>query len=582
MTKIMRVFSRPFSFLSALILAGCFTMGTVVAAPIAEKDLPKNVLTGETLFQIMASEIALQRNDPSTAYQTYMEVARKTKDPRIAQRAFQIADAAHAFHEAKLASDLWVSFSPKGYEDANFSALLARLRTGDLSNKNKNDALNWLKKEKDRKVRLTKFEGIALQAELGTADSKNVLDFILPLAATCENRGQAALSLSKLYRRLGDKKQSLHFAKIAQQDLPDSSSAVLEYADALIVDNAAQAVKLLERFTQKHPENMDVHLGLAKAYARTKNVEGVKKELPLLEPYSKRSAALSFSLASISDAVALDAETKRYLLTFERLATEHSVMAERLPQAYFSLGLLDLRLKEYGSAVDWFKKVPTNDEFYVRARMLEARALEQSGKVDDALDVLENTKASKNAKAELLQAQAHIYHKQKDFKKAYKKLKESLALLPENPELLSQAAYMATELKRNDEAEELLRKAIKNSPKRADFFNSLGYLLIDKKGGLEEAGELLKQAIEMEPESVAIQDSIGWYYFKVQNYESAKLYLEKAAAGSQDEEILMHLGELYHATGEVKKLQGVITKLKQQKELEPATKRFLKQFDTRH
>ncbi len=111
---------------------------------------------------------------------------------------------------------------------------------------------------------------------------------------------------------------------------------------------------------------------------------------------------------------------------------------------------------------------------------------------------------------------------------------------------------------------------------------SATYLLIDKKGGLEEAGELLKQAIEMEPENIAIQDSIGWYYFKVQNYESAKLYLEKAAAGSQDEEILMHLGELYHATGEVKKLQGVITKLKQQKELEPATKRFLKQFDTRH
>ena len=71
--------SYIFSRLSTFFLTGCFIVGSGSAEPIAEKDLPKNKLTGETLFQIIASEFALQRNDPSTAYQTYMEVARKLR-----------------------------------------------------------------------------------------------------------------------------------------------------------------------------------------------------------------------------------------------------------------------------------------------------------------------------------------------------------------------------------------------------------------------------------------------------------------------------------------------------------------------
>lgn len=571
--------SYIFSRLSAFFLTGCFIVGSGSAEPIAEKDLPKNKLTGETLFQIIASEFALQRNDPSTAYQTYMEVARKTKDPRLAQRAFQIADAAHAFHEAKAASDLWVDFSPNGYEEANFSSLLARLRTGDLSDNNKKEAIRLLNKQKSRQEREMKFESIAIQAELGTNDAKKVLDFVIPLATTCENKGLAALMLGKLYRRAGDRSQSLHYSKIAYTDLPNSSSAALEYADALIQTQQAQAVKVLENFVSKHPENLDVQLGLAKAYARTRNSEGVKKQLPILDPYSKRSAALSFSLATIADAVALDSETKRFLMQFERLAIEHSTMIDRLPQTYFSLGLLDFRKKHYSAAIEWFNKVDSQSEFFARARVLQARSLERNGEFKKAIDLLEDTKVNPNIKAEILLEQSQIYYNQKDLSNAYKKIKKALELTPNNPGIIAQTALLASDLGENEHAIELLREGINKFPKRADFYNTLGYLLINNNQNLEEAGQLLNKAIELEPNNYAIQDSLGWYYFKVQNYELAKRYLEEAAKNNSDNEILMHLAELYYVTKNQSGFDEIIEKIRQSKDHSEEVLKFFKRFD---
>ena len=91
-----KFFLKKWAFLFGL----SFSSFTLAAANTA---LPNVELSGQLLYQIIASEIALQRNEPALAYQTYMQMARSTKDPRLAQRAFQIADAVHAFADAQKA-----------------------------------------------------------------------------------------------------------------------------------------------------------------------------------------------------------------------------------------------------------------------------------------------------------------------------------------------------------------------------------------------------------------------------------------------------------------------------------------------
>lgn len=59
------------------------------------------------MFEVLASEIALQRGEAGLAYNTYLELARKLDDPRLAQRAMEIAITAGAPDLALQAAETW-------------------------------------------------------------------------------------------------------------------------------------------------------------------------------------------------------------------------------------------------------------------------------------------------------------------------------------------------------------------------------------------------------------------------------------------------------------------------------------------
>ena len=68
--------------------------------------------TGEGVFEVLASEIALQRGEAGLAYNTYMEMARQYRDPRLAQRAMEIAITAGSPDLALQATQLWDTLTP--------------------------------------------------------------------------------------------------------------------------------------------------------------------------------------------------------------------------------------------------------------------------------------------------------------------------------------------------------------------------------------------------------------------------------------------------------------------------------------
>jgi len=68
--------------------------------------------TGEAVFEVLASEIALQRGDAGLAYNTYLEMARQYKDPRLAQRTMEIAITGGSPDLALQAAKTWDELSP--------------------------------------------------------------------------------------------------------------------------------------------------------------------------------------------------------------------------------------------------------------------------------------------------------------------------------------------------------------------------------------------------------------------------------------------------------------------------------------
>jgi outer membrane biogenesis lipoprotein LolB len=99
----------PKSFLKALFLLMLTASSLLAGQAYAQKEESN---PGQAVFEVLASEIALQRGDAGLAYGTYMEMARQYRDPRLAQRAMEIGIAGGSPQLAMQAAELWDSLSP--------------------------------------------------------------------------------------------------------------------------------------------------------------------------------------------------------------------------------------------------------------------------------------------------------------------------------------------------------------------------------------------------------------------------------------------------------------------------------------
>src|SRR3972149_5299411 len=58
--------------------------------PATPRALPNQELSKALLFKLLVAEIASQRGQANVAVQSFLELARETKDPRVAQRATEV------------------------------------------------------------------------------------------------------------------------------------------------------------------------------------------------------------------------------------------------------------------------------------------------------------------------------------------------------------------------------------------------------------------------------------------------------------------------------------------------------------
>jgi len=83
-----------------------------VAKAKAEAALPKQPLTPDILFKFLVAEVAGQRGMFGVAQPAYMDLARQTRDPRVARRAAEISMFARNQAGALEAARLWAATEP--------------------------------------------------------------------------------------------------------------------------------------------------------------------------------------------------------------------------------------------------------------------------------------------------------------------------------------------------------------------------------------------------------------------------------------------------------------------------------------
>ena len=100
---------------------------------------------------------------------------------------------------------------------------------------------------------------------------------------------------------------------------------------------------------------------------------------------------------------------------------------------------------------------------------------------------------------------------------------------------------------RSDEAYEL---ALRYDAENDNAMNNYAYNLSVRGEKLERAKELALKAIEVAPENAAYLDTVGWVYFKLEDYERARRYIKASIdTGEASAEVYEHLGDVYEQLG---------------------------------
>src|SRR2546421_1448390 len=105
----------PFPKLRGLAAGASIAMAALAACAQAPRSETKDIrgeLNEPTLYEFLLGEIALQRGETALAARTYIDLAKRTRDPRVARRAVEVASQGKQNDLAVEAAKVWNDIEP--------------------------------------------------------------------------------------------------------------------------------------------------------------------------------------------------------------------------------------------------------------------------------------------------------------------------------------------------------------------------------------------------------------------------------------------------------------------------------------
>ncbi len=508
-------------------------------------NLPKVALTPPLLAKILAAEIGLQRQQLSTSYSTYQDLAIRTRDARLARRATEIALSGRAFEQALASAQLWSELDPSSTESQQtletlqlatgrlkdvepaLARRLAKAREQGTLDENYLQLQRTLARIQDRK------EGWAMLQRLSQPD----LDVVSARMA------RAAVAAS------ADQKQAAAEEATAALKLsPKNSTAAIAAAQYTqeLPDGGQRAAGLLKSYLDRSPDDQSVRLALGRLYLSDNKLKEAGDTLRAALKSDPNNPQVLYSLAQTSYQAKDPAQAESYLKRF--IALPESVPRENGP-AYLFLSQIAEEGGRIPDAIDWLKKIQ-GGELYISAVAKRAQLLARDGNLEEARNLLqETTPRNQRERFALVSAEAQALREAGRYQESFDLLDKVVSKDPNTPDLLYDHAMAAERIDQIAVMEKSLRKLIELRPDSAHAYNALGYTLADRNQRLPEALELIKKAIALMPDDPQIIDSLGWVYYRMGDIPNALKHLREAYEAKPDVEVAAHLGEVLWTSG---------------------------------
>jgi tetratricopeptide (TPR) repeat protein len=586
---------------AALVLVTSFS-----AAWSAEAPAGRTALDSALFYQLLVGEMELRNGDPGTAYQVFMDAARRTRDPQLFRRAMDVALQARAGAEALATTRAWrealpTDLDPLRLELQILTALNRLAEAGPPLS-----ALIVATPAAERGGLIA-----ALPRFLERATDKRATAVLLDTALAPYLKGEATRTASvvasgRAWLAANDPDRALGLARDAAAADPSAPGPVLlamelravrPDAEQLVVAyfsrpgaepalrlawarvlTAAQrypeSIEQLEAATRQQPDQAAPWLMLGALHLELRHfAEADAALLRYVALAQAQTAPSAPSAPSAQPAVPADMKPAGAAPGPAPASTAAPAAAASSPgsepkdddetdadddttrpdqglvQAWLMLAQSAEQRGDFAGAETWLARIEDPQralEVQTRRAMLMAR----QGQVDNAVASLRRVpeRNADDARAKLV-AEAQLLRDVKRMQAAYDVYEQAVRRFPEDIDLLYEQAMVAEKINRIDDMERLLRQVIAMKPDHGHAHNALGYSLADRGQRLPEARDLIRRALELKPGDPFITDSLGWVEFRLGNLDEAERQLRRAWTSRPDTEIGAHLGEVLWALG---------------------------------
>jgi len=355
-------------------------------------------------------------------------------------------------------------------------------------------------------------------------------------------RDSALVQLKELRDLQPDNLNTLHLLSQYYIDLNDSDAAMEVLQDAL----------------SRNARDPQTLILIADIYINESNWESLGPVLttliedPMVPPRQKLELARFLYMRHISDPndAELKAQTANVLTSFSEnepdfgfahlLAAEFFIQQNRLEEALIKI--------ERATEV-----MPDNDDAW-RQRM---QLLFSNQRHDEVIELSQevNERIPDDAYIQFFVGVAYMLSDQHG--KARKWL-ENATLAPAQRNfrsiVYSTLGDVLTELDNWEDAVAAYETALRLDAANHNAMNNYAYYLSLRMERLDYAMELSLKAISYEPDNAAYLDTVGWVYFKMGDYESARKYIQASIdTGDASAEVYEHLGDVYDKLGDSEK-----------------------------
>ena len=535
--RLLKGFATLFALLILpLALAGCATSAKGPEVPSVTRAIPSSDDTPETWSGYrLYLEAMLARNaeDFSTAA-VYLEAASK-KDPASLVIKRELAVVYLLSKKRDKALSVLTTILETTPNDTDSLLLLVRIRLSERKAREAEALLETIIDTDPMREEAYYRLGL-LQSSTGRRD--RALNTYLKLLKAYPYAYAGYYYAASIYKERGDLHEAIPLLEKSLTIAPEFTEARLELADIYTHQQKFEDARAeYKRILTQTPDNLPAQFGMALLHHRAKETDETKKILHDITPLKKPWAEI-YELIS-----RLYIDRKKYSEAHTLLT---GIMGPYEAESEFNyiLGFVCEKLDDSTEAIHCFKKIRPDSDYYERAILFVGAQLWEQGHQKKAVLTLENALEKRPESLDILSYLASFHEEMGLFEKAEGFLRQGVALNGMDPSLYFRLGVLYDKWGKNKASVRAMKKVLKLDPDNPNALNYLGYSYAREGIHLDEAERLIKRAMKHRPDDGYITDSLGWVYYQKGQFTKAVVTLREAVRLlPEDPMVLEHLAD---------------------------------------